>query len=212
MAWLRIMNSYSSVCGGILSAIINVALIRSSRARSNHDDPPIRFTQFKGRNQKPTQLELPILPVLQQTIDASPTGDLNFLVNDLGRPFTDKGFGNWFCDRCIEAGVPGRAHGLRKAGATIAAENGATTHELMAIFGCKSLAMAEKYTRTANQTRLARSSTHHLVPREQNRTESCPTEGSSGTFSKKNSDESNTNFGDGARGGNRTHTPCGTRF
>jgi len=205
MAWLRIMNSYSSVCGGILSAIINVALIRSSRARSNHDDPPIRFTQFKGRNQKPTQLELPILPVLQQTIDASPTGDLNFLVNDLGRPFTDKGFGNWFCDRCIEAGVPGRAHGLRKAGATIAAENGATTHELMAIFGCKSLAMAEKYTRTANQTRLARSSTHHLVPREQNRTESCPTEGSSGTFSKKNSDESNTNFGDGARG-SKTHT------
>ena len=61
------------------------------------------------------------------------------------------GIGNWFRDRCVEAGVPGRAHGLRKAGATIAAENGATTHELMAIFGWKSLAMAEKYTRAANQ-------------------------------------------------------------
>jgi integrase len=172
--------------------------------RQHVNGKTLRFTQFKGRNQKPTQLELPILSVLQQTIDASPTGDLNFLVNDLGRPFTDKGFGNWFCDRCIEAGVPGRAHGLRKAGAPIAAENGATTHELMAIFGWKSLAMAEKYTRTASQTKLARSSMHHPVPREQNRTESCPTDTTSGTFLEKNSDESNTNFGGGARGGNAT--------
>jgi hypothetical protein len=47
----------------------------------------------------------------------SKRGDLTFLVNEWGRPFTDAGFGNWFRDRCIETGVPGRAHGLRKAGA-----------------------------------------------------------------------------------------------
>jgi hypothetical protein len=94
------------------------------------------------------------------------------------------------------------SNGLRKAGATIAAENGATTHELMAIFGWKSLAMAEKYTRTANQTKLARTSMHHLVPREQNRTEWSPTDTTSGTFLEKNLDESNTNFDGGARGGN----------
>jgi hypothetical protein len=28
------------------------------------------------------------------------------------------------------------AHGLRKAGAVIAAENGATAHQLMSVFGC----------------------------------------------------------------------------
>ena len=147
----------------------------------------IRFAQFEGRNRKPRELELPLLPILQETIDASPTGDLVFLVNDLGQPFTDNGFGNWFRDRCIEAGVPGRAHGLRKAGATIAADNEATTHELMAIFGWTSLAMAEKYTRAANQKKLARSAMHRLVPPEQTRTESCPTDVSSGTFSKKTS-------------------------
>jgi hypothetical protein len=38
-------------------------------------------------------------------------------------------------DRCFEARVPGRAHGLRKAGATVAANNGATAHQLMAMFG-----------------------------------------------------------------------------
>lgn len=37
--------------------------------------------------------------------------------------------------RCIEADVPGRAHGLRKAGATIAPESGATAHQLKVTFG-----------------------------------------------------------------------------
>jgi len=172
----------------------------------------IKFTQFKGRNRKPVELEQPILSALQRIIDASPTGELNFLVNDLGRPFTDAGFGNWFHDRCIEAGVPGRAHGLRKAGAIIAAENGATAHQLMAIFGWKSLAMAEKYTRAANQKKLARSAMHLLVAPEQTGTELSPTAGRSGTFPQKNPVRSTAEFSAGARGGNRTPTPCGTRF
>jgi hypothetical protein len=54
---------------------------------------------------------LPVLPALQRIIDASPCGEMTFLVNDLGRPFTDAGFGNWFHDRYVEAGVPGRAKG-----------------------------------------------------------------------------------------------------
>jgi hypothetical protein len=39
---------------------------------------------------------------------------------------------------------------------------------------------------------------------EQNRTESGPTEGGSGTLSEETLDKSITNFGDGARGGCRT--------
>jgi integrase len=85
----------------------------------------------------------------------SKRGDLTFLVNEWGRPFTDAGFGNWFRDRCVEAGVPGRAHGLRKAGATIAANNGATSQQLMAIFGWDTLKEAERYTRGADQLRLS---------------------------------------------------------
>jgi hypothetical protein len=74
---------------------------------------------------------------------------------------------------------------LRKAGATIAAENGATSQQLMAIFGWASLRMAELYTRGAEQKRLAESAMHMLEAEEQNSTESCPTEGPSGTVSEK---------------------------
>ena len=153
--------------------------------RQHVKDSKLVFTQFKGRNRKPKQLVLPILPALRQVIDASPCGDLAFLENDLGRPFTDAGFGNWFHDRCVEAGVPGRAHGLRKAGATIAANNGATAHQLMSIFGWSSLRMAERYTRGADQKRLAEAAMHMLASGEQNGTESCPTDQASVTFSAK---------------------------
>ena len=43
----------------------------------------LTFTQHKGRNRKPHKLTLPILPVLQEIIDASPCGDMTFLVNNL---------------------------------------------------------------------------------------------------------------------------------
>jgi integrase len=123
----------------------------------------LTFTQHKGRNRKPHRLTLLILPVLQQTIDATPCGDLTFLVNDWGRPFTDGSFGNKFRDWCNQAELYHcSAHGLRKAGATIAANNGATAHQLMAIFGWDTLKEAERYTRAADQVRLADSAMHLL--------------------------------------------------
>ena len=127
-----------------------------------------------------------MLPALQQIIAASPCGDLTFLVNHWNRSFTDAGFGNKFRQWCNEAGLRHcSAHGLRKAGATIAAENGATSQQLMAIFGGTSLKMAELYARAADQKRLAESAMHMLDAKEQNESESCPTEGPSGTFSEK---------------------------
>jgi len=47
------------------------------------------------------------------------------------------------------------AHGLRKAGAVIAAHNGATLHQLMSIFGWQTLKEAERYTKAADQKRIA---------------------------------------------------------
>jgi integrase len=126
----------------------------------------LTLTQYKGRNRKPTRLVLPVLPALQQIIDASPCGDLTYLVTHLAQPYTDDSFGNCFRDRCIEAGVPGRAHGLRKAGSTTAANNGATAHQLMAIFGWRTLKMAEHYTRAADQQRLAEAAMHMLETRD----------------------------------------------
>jgi integrase len=121
----------------------------------------LTFTQQKGRNRKPKKLVLPMLPTLWSVIDASPCGELTFLINDLDRPFNDGGFGNKFRDWCDQAGLPHcTAHGVRKAGATIAAENGATTKQLMAIFGWDSIKQTEIYTRAAEQKRMADDAMH----------------------------------------------------
>jgi integrase len=125
----------------------------------------IAFTQHKNRNRAPVSLTIPVLPELEYIIAESPCGALTFLETQFGKPFTANGFGNWFRRRCNEAGLPHcSAHGLRKAGATIAADNGATAHQLMAIFGWTTIKQAEIYTKKADQKRLAGVATRLLVP------------------------------------------------
>jgi integrase len=129
-------------------------------------DGKLCFTQTKNRRRKPISLELPILPELQGVLDASPLGEMTFLVNDYGKPFAVAGFGNKFRDWCNEAGLPAHcsAHGLRKSTATVAAENGATAHELMSIFGWLSLKEAERYTPASERRHLAERGMGRLVP------------------------------------------------
>lgn len=132
----------------------------------NARDGWLRFTEQKGRKRNPKIREIPILPELAEEIAAA-TGHLAYLVTQYGRPFTANGFGNWFRRRCNEAGLPHcSAHGLRKAGATIAAENGATAHQLMAIFGWASIKQANHYTLTADRKRLVGAAMHLLKARE----------------------------------------------
>lgn len=116
----------------------------------------LHFTEKKNGRRKPKARQLPVLPALQHIIDNSPAGNMTFLVTEYDRPFTGNGFGNKMRDWCDEAGLPQcSAHGLRKAGATIAADNGATEHQLMAIFGWESPKQAALYTRKANRKKLA---------------------------------------------------------
>lgn len=112
------------------------------------------------------EIVIPVLPPLAESIEATKTGDLVFLLNTRGRPWKNISFGYWFADRCDEAGVPGRAHGLRKAGATIAANNGATPFELTAMFGWSSTNIAEIYTRKADKARLAERAANKLYPHQ----------------------------------------------
>ena len=134
--------------------------------RQHIRDGWIKLTQAKNKDRNPVTLQLPVLPILQATIDATPdTGDLVFLVNEYGKPFSRKGFGNKMRQWCDEAGLPEcTAHGLRHAGATIAAENGATDHDLMAIFGWRDIRMVQKYTKAARQKQQAARAMHLLVP------------------------------------------------
>jgi integrase len=116
----------------------------------------LRFQPQKGRHLTADFVEVPILPMLAKELAAGPQDQLTYLVTEFGKPFTANGFGNKFKDWCRQAGLPHcTAHGLRKAGATFAAENGATVHQLMAIYGWKTAKMAELYTRKARQRMLA---------------------------------------------------------
>jgi hypothetical protein len=58
-----------------------------------------------------------------------------------------------WCDR---AGLPeNTAHGLKKLGATLCAENGANGYELCALFDWTDVRQATPYTRAANKRKLA---------------------------------------------------------
>ncbi len=109
-------------------------------------------------------VHLPLFPLLQASIDQTPTGDLIYLTGKRGKPFQHvNSLGSWFEAACIAAQVPGRLHGLRKAGATIAADAGATPHQLMAMYGWSRLAEAERYTREADRKRAAAAAAEQIA-------------------------------------------------
>jgi integrase len=108
-------------------------------------------------------LVLPLLPPLARSIEATPIKGLTFIETEAGRPRDAAAFGNWFRDACTAAGAPGAAHGLRKAGASRAAENGATEHQLMALYGWKKIETAATYTRAANRATMARAAGNLLL-------------------------------------------------
>jgi len=62
---------------------------------------------------------------------------------------------------------------LRKAAATVAAENGATAHELISIFGWLTLKKAERYTRAAERKTTADRGMPARA--DQTRNAKCPT-------------------------------------
>jgi integrase len=102
------------------------------------------------------ELAIPIHPELATIIASAPSGHLTFLTTRFGRPFEASTFSHWFRDQCDQAGLPHcSAHGLRKAAARRLAEAGCTAHEIGAITGHTSLAELVRYTRAADQRRLA---------------------------------------------------------
>lgn len=120
---------------------------------------------FRTRKTKAV-VYIPIFPELRASIDATDTGDLAFITAERGRPFSSPGaFGARFRIWCGEAGLNEEctAHGVRKAGATIAANLGATAQELMAMYGWSRISMAEAYTRAADKTKLARAAAERIA-------------------------------------------------
>jgi integrase len=124
--------------------------------RQHRDGDWMRIVPRKTRHLRKEASEKPILAALADIIARSPTGTMTLLVTEYGKPFTAAGFGAWFRARCDEARLPHcTAHGLRKAGATIAAEAGATDRQLMALYDWTSARLADVYTAKADKKRLA---------------------------------------------------------
>lgn len=120
---------------------------------------------FRTRKTKAV-VYIPIFPELRASIDATDTGDLAFITAERGRPFSSPGaFGARFRIWCQEAELSQEctAHGVRKAGATIAANLGASAQELMAMYGWSRISMAEAYTRAADKTKLARAAAERIA-------------------------------------------------
>lgn len=116
----------------------------------------IKFRPLKTRKKTNVEVEVELDPVLQIELELAPKGELLFLQTEHGKPYSVKGFYNWFKRQCVTAGLPQCApHGLRKAGATIRAENGATDYGLAALYGWASSKTAQVYTRGANRKKLA---------------------------------------------------------
>jgi integrase len=109
-------------------------------------------------------LSIPVLPFLQEALDAMPKSDvLTFLANDYGKPFASAAaFGNKFADWCMAAGLQPvecddgkvknfRAHGLRKAALYTLWKLGGTPAQLQALGGHGSLAELQKYIQEIEQ-------------------------------------------------------------
>ena len=110
-----------------------------------------------------TVVEIPVLPNLMRSIAHAPPGRLQFLINDLGRPFTANGFGNKFREWCDQAGLPHcAAHGLRKATASRLAELGCSEDEIGAITGHLTSKEIRRYTKAARRRVMAESAMSKL--------------------------------------------------
>jgi integrase len=103
-------------------------------------------------------LAIPVHPALQAILDATPGEHLTFLVTKTGKPYSGDDFGLHFRAWCDEAGLPKAcsAHGLRKAACRRLAEAGCSANEIAAISGHATLREVERYTKAANQLRMAR--------------------------------------------------------
>jgi integrase len=112
-----------------------------------------------------TKLAVPIHPDLQAALAAMPSKHLTFLTTAFGKPFTAAGFTNWFRDACNAAGLPKgtSAHGLRKAAARRLAEAGCSANVIASITGHQSLSEIERYTKAADQARMARDGMATLI-------------------------------------------------
>lgn len=134
----------------------DVAILNRRHIYEGEDGRRIRLTPNKTKKSSGVVVDLPLLAPLAEAIDALPLTQLTLLMTEQGKPYSANGLGNAMRDWCDQAKLNHcSAHGLRKAGAVIAAEAGATSQQLQAMFGWTTSNQADHYTRAASRKKLA---------------------------------------------------------
>jgi integrase len=114
----------------------------------------ISIRRAKGCN----GVSIPVSPELSAALDATPSSDhLTLLVTHKGEPYAPDQLGLQFARWATAAGLPQRCrlHGLRKARSAQLATAGASTHEIMAVTGHKSLPELQRYAAKYDRSRAA---------------------------------------------------------
>ena len=112
------------------------------------------------------RLLIPIHEELATVLKDIPRVGMNIVHRQDGRAYTGSGFASIFQREKRRLGLGGlQFHGLRHTAAAQLAEAGATDREIMAILGHRTTAMVTRYTRGAEQERLARAAIVKLESR-----------------------------------------------
>jgi integrase len=99
--------------------------------------------------------DFPIIPELATELKYVPAGQLLFLTHTGGRDYTTESLGNWFKDRCKDAGIPHcNIHGVRKTGATQLADAGAIEQQISTFLAHEDTRQAATYTKKTNIPRM----------------------------------------------------------
>ena len=103
------------------------------------------------------KLWIPIHPALAKVLEACGHDGVTILQTTFGQPFTGNGLGNFMADKITRAGPPDRCvtHRIRKAAARRPAEAGCAANEIAAITGHATLQGVSRYTKAAEQSKLA---------------------------------------------------------
>lgn len=110
------------------------------------------------------ELYIPIAPELQAAMKACPAKGLTIIGDPHGRPIKRAALSRLMRAAIKDAGLPPRcvSHGLRKAAMRRLAEADATEKQIAAVSGHKTLKEVERYTKAADQKRLARAGMNKL--------------------------------------------------
>lgn len=104
------------------------------------------------------EIWVPIHPELVRAMKAYPAQGLTLVGDAAGRPLKRAALSALMRSAIKNAGLPSRcvAHGLRKAAMRVLAESDATANQIAAISGHRTLKEVERYTKAADQKKLAR--------------------------------------------------------